>query len=76
MIACPWAINEGAPFGFPEPEPEPEAVAAPGASVVVGVLGVKTAGVAARHEETAALTAETDVGAAELTVAFPAKLHD
>jgi hypothetical protein len=44
--------------------------------VVVGVVGVKTEGVAARQEETAALTAEADVGAAELTVAFPAKLHD
>lgn len=74
MIACPWAINELAPPVWPPVLPLP--VAAPGARVVVGVVGVKTEGVAARQEETAALTAEADVGAAELTVAFPAKLHD
>lgn len=81
-IACPWAINGVAPLPCDPLLPllplllPPAAVWAPGARVMVGVDGVKTDGVAATQEETAAATSEVEVGAAALTVAFPAKLQD
>lgn len=64
-----WPLPPPPPFGDP-------LVCAAGASVVVGADGVKTAGVAARQDATPELTASAVVGAAEFTVAFPAKLQD
>ena len=58
------------PLGWEVPELTPT-----GTGRLDGVNGVYTAGVAAKQEETAALTSDAEVGEAVLTVAFPAKLQ-
>lgn len=70
------AKMETAPPVLPPPLGCEVPVLAPtGERVVEGVNGVYTDGVAAKQEETAALTSEEEVGDAELTVALPAKLQ-
>ena len=61
-----------APFFFPPLEDAAEAVPV----LPAGAVGVKVAEPLARHEVAAAFAALTSEGAALLTVAFPAKLHE